>query len=257
MRDQRRSYAVTLPERTAVYFNHLFPLSSNTTPASLINMMKEDAKAALLRAFEHFGADFLNEKKWSTRIISVFELIELVSKREGIDSDSLLDRLADELPDGLGMRERNIEIVNKLLDKSAEKGPLVVVGFLPPFYPARENSGDTTLELHIEEAVVKLSEFAKRKFSLPVCRAGIIGGISDLSFTGFSGDAEELLPLAKNMPLWGRGYEVSLDALARINIPVLNFGPLGKDCHKMTERVDMEYAINVFPQLLRFLISVM
>ncbi|MCL2147306.1 MAG: M20/M25/M40 family metallo-hydrolase, partial [Synergistaceae bacterium] len=49
MRDQRRSYAVTLPERTAMYFNHLFLLSSNTTPAALIEVMKADAKAALTR----------------------------------------------------------------------------------------------------------------------------------------------------------------------------------------------------------------
>ena len=82
-----------------------------------------------------------------------------------------------------------------------------------------------------------------------------MGGITDLSFTGFNGNAEELEALAKNMPLWGRGYEIPLDALTRIDIPVLNFGALGKDCHKMTERVDMEYSLNVFPKLLHFLIS--
>jgi arginine utilization protein RocB len=256
MRDQRRSYAVTLPERTAVYFNYLFPLSSNTTPAVLIEVMKKDAKAALLSAFEHFGANFRDEKKWDARVISVFELLELASKREGIDKESLMDRLVGELSDGLtDEREKNIEIVNRLLDISAEKGPLVIVGFLPPFYPARENSCDTLPGEHIEKAVEKLTEYAKSEFSLPVCRAGIMGGITDLSFTGFNGNAEELEPLAKNMPLWGRGYEVPLAALSRIDIPVLNFGPLGKDCHKMTERVDIEYSLKVFPHLLHFLIS--
>jgi arginine utilization protein RocB len=255
MRDQRRSYAVTLPERTAVYFNHLFPLSGNTTPAVLIDMMKADAKAALLHAFEHFGANFREEKKWEPHVITVEELMELASKREGIDKVSLMDRLSGELPELADEREKNIEIINKLLDAAAEKGPLVVVGFLPPFYPARENSNTTPSGQNIERAIEKLADYARREFSLTVCRAGIMGGITDLSFTGFNGNAEELLPLAKNMPLWGRGYEIPLAALTRIDIPVLNFGPLGKDCHKMTERVDMEYALNVHPQLLRFLIS--
>ena len=255
MRDQRRSYAVTLPERTAAYYNHLFTLSSNTTPAALIEVMKADAKAALLRAFEHFGTNFRDESKWDARVISVEELIELVSKREGIDNASLMDKLVVELPDVSDEREKNIEIVNRLLDMSAEKGPLVVVGFLPPFYPARENSVDTPPGQHIERAIEKLGEYASKEFSLSICRAGIMGGVTDLSFTGFNGDAEELLPLAKNMPLWGRGYEVPLAALSRIDIPVLNFGPLGKDCHKMIERADMEYSLNVFPHLMRFLVS--
>ncbi|MCL1941705.1 MAG: M20/M25/M40 family metallo-hydrolase [Synergistaceae bacterium] len=258
MRDQRRSYAVTLPERTAVYFNHLYPLSSNTTPARLIETMREDASAALLRALDHFGPDFKNESKWEPRVISASELIELASKREGIDKASLMDRLERELPRELnGEREKNIEVINKLLDKSAEKGPLVVVGFLPPFYPARENETDTQQGRNIERAIGELAEYAGREFSLPVCRAGIMGGITDLSFTGFRGDVKELEPLADNMPLWGRGYEIPLEALTRIDIPVLNLGPLGKDCHKMTERADMEYSLNILPQLLRFLISVL
>ena len=255
MRDQRKSYAVTLPERTAMYFNYLYPLSSNTTPAALLETMRLDAKAALLRTFEHFGEVFKNEKNWEPRVISVEELLELASKRDGTDKVSLINKLADELPNEIGLREKNIEIVNRLLDISAEKGPLVVVGFLPPFYPARENSIDTPQCQNIERAIKKLTDYAMREFSLPVCRAGIMGGITDLSYTGFKGNVEELAPLAKNMPLWGRGYEIPLDALVRIDIPVLNLGPLGKDCHKITERADMEYSLNILPKLLNFLIS--
>jgi arginine utilization protein RocB len=256
MRDQRRSYAVTLPERTAVYFNHLYPLSSNTTPAALIEVMKEDASVALLRAFEHYKTNCQAGMNWAPRVFSVEDLIEHVSKRENIDKVLLLDKLAGELPEGLsGEREKNIEIVSRLLDASAEKGPLVVVGFLPPFYPARENSCSEPAGRHIEEAIDKLTDYAKREYSLSVYRAGIMGGVTDLSFTGFRGNAEELLPLASNMPLWGRGYEIPLAALSQIDIPVMNFGPLGKDCHKMTERVELDYSLNIYPQLLRFLIS--
>jgi len=258
MRDQRRSYAVTLPARTAVYMNHLFLSASGATPDTLMEEMKADAKSALSRAFLHFGEGFRNENKWTPRVISVSELIELVSKREVIDKESLMNKLYRELPEEItSEREKNIEIVHKLLDASAEKGPLVVVGFLPPFYPARENSRDTQAGRNIERAIDKLTDYAKKEFSLPICRAGIMGGVTDLSFTGFNGNAEELEPLARNMPLWGRGYDIPLLALTQIDIPVLNFGPLGKDCHKMTERAEMEYSLNVYPELLRYLISVL
>lgn len=246
MRDQRKSYAVTLPERTAMYFNYL---SMTDTPAMLLGVMREAAAAALKKAAAHTGTSYDD-----SQVICTEELIAIAAERSGKKSDELLKILSEDL-NLQSERERNIEAVHRLIDISGEKGPFVVYGFLPPFYPARENRSRNLKEKNLETAIHKLSEFTGDKFSVKLHRAGIMVGITDLSFTGFDANPEEIYSLAKNIPLWGRGYEIPLEALSKLNIPVLNLGPIGKDCHKITERVDMEFSLNLLPQLLRKLIT--
>jgi len=45
-------------------------------------------------------------------------------------------------------------------------------------------------------------------------------------------------------------YELPLQALRKLDIPVLNLGPVGKDAHKHTERIHERYAFEVYPALL-------
>jgi arginine utilization protein RocB len=60
---------------------------------------------------------------------------------------------------------------------------------------------------------------------------------------------------ARNMPGWGKLYSLPTDALAELDIPVLNLGPLGRDAHKNTERIHLRYTLEVFPHLLAFLVK--
>jgi arginine utilization protein RocB len=57
------------------------------------------------------------------------------------------------------------------------------------------------------------------------------------------------------MPGWGRTYSLPLDALKNLNIPVISFGPHGRDAHSNTERIHLSYAIDIFPELLRLLVN--
>lgn len=249
MRDLRRGYAVTLPERTALYFNCL---TVERTPEDVILMMRSKAEAALQRALEHID----RTSAWPTRVITVEELISLAAAKSGESSDKLTKRLSDDLPTDLtDVRERNIKITENLLDISGEKGPLVVIGFLPPFYPPRTNGRSTVKELNAVSAAQKTIRYARDKYEIDIAEVEIFEGITDLSYTGFNGNPTELQPLADNMPLWKRGYEISLDSLSKIDIPVLNLGHIGKDCHKITERADIDFSIKAIPDLLKYLIS--
>ena len=72
----------------------------------------------------------------------------------------------------------------------------------------------------------------------------------DLSYLGFQGSREDLDPLRRNMPLWGKEYEIPLDDLCRLDIPGINIGPIGKDAHKDTERLYLPYSLDVLPGVL-------
>lgn len=79
----------------------------------------------------------------------------------------------------------------------------------------------------------------------------IWGGITDLSFFGFQGSREELVSLAENVPGWGNLYDIQIDDLVKLDVPVLNIGPSGKDAHKNTERLELDYSFRVVPKLLK------
>ena len=73
-----------------------------------------------------------------------------------------------------------------------------------------------------------------------------------MSYLGFQGEASELDSLAQNMPLWGSGgYLFPSDDLKRLDVPIANLGPLGKDDHKNSERINLPYFLHVLPPLFR------
>lgn len=68
------------------------------------------------------------------------------------------------------------------------------------------------------------------------------GGISDLSYVGLQQPLASLRVLTANMPMWNQGYTLPIEALAEFNVPVLNVGPVGRDAHQWTERLNVPFA---------------
>jgi arginine utilization protein RocB len=233
MRDLRSRYAVTLPERTVLYYNCL---TVAKTPEIVLGEMKEKAKRALEAALFHTGRTDMEP-----RVLTVSEILHKAEKF----LETILTRVT-----ATDERERNIEFLSLALDMTGEKGPLVVVGFVPPFYPPRVNENVSANERAARRAARVIREkLARRGFSL--AEREIFQGITDLSFTGFRGRTEDLAALSANTPLWGRSYALPLGDLQKIDIPCVLFGPIGKDSHKATERVELDYYFNVLPSFFR------
>ena len=244
MRDLRSRYAVTLPERTVLYYNCL---TIEKTPASVLREMKEKATLALSAAFAHVErADEI------PRVFTVEEVLDKAAQRVG--SKEVL--YAEILPaiEAMDERERNIEFLSRALDLSGEKGPFVVVGFVPPFYPPRRNENAAPHERAVRRAASDIRASLKNH-GFAFEEQEIFEGITDLSFTGFQGEANELGALAANTPLWGHGYGLPLDDLRKIDIPCVVLGPIGKDAHKLTERVELNYSFNVLPSIIKEFIA--
>lgn len=241
LRDLRGRYAVTLPERTAVYYN---ALTVRRTPASILTDMKVDAERALRMAFDRWGG-----RDWPVRVLEVEEVLARAAGMLHLSRDRLVDAFLSEVC-ATDQRDRNIEFLSLLLDRMGEKGPLVVVGFLPPYYPARRNEGRSSRERAVREAARGVrNSLAQRGWGFS--EVEIFQGISDLSYMGFRGREEAIAPLAANMPLWGHGYDLSLKDLTGIDIPSVLFGPIGADAHKLTERLELRYSMDTLPDVLR------
>lgn len=241
MRDLRNNYAVTLPERCVVYYNCL---TVSKTPAEILEEMKKKAQGALVSAFSHVG-----RTDWVPRVLTVEEVLNKASELLGVSKKRLVSDLMEKIPEG-DERERNIEFLSEVLDLIGEKGPFIVTGFVPPFYPSRSNKNKSVGERAVRNAASSVRELLKKN-NLELKEIEIFQGITDLSYMGFQGGLEEIVPLALNTPLWGEGYELSLDELRKINIPSVILGPIGRDAHKITERVELNYSLNVLPSVLK------
>ena len=131
---------------------------------------------------------------------------------------------------------------------------VALVGFLPPYYPPRLNrrttEGERLLRGIMEELCAELDSRIGH-VKLVECFSGIM----DLSFMGFQGEAEELEALAGNMPGWGTVFSLPMDDLLSLDVPIASMGTSGKDAHKDTERLELDYSFRIAPQLLERLIA--
>ena len=51
------------------------------------------------------------------------------------------------------------------------------------------------------------------------------------------------------MPGFGTKYRLPLEEMQKLDLPVVDIGPFGKDAHKFTERLHKDYSFRVVPEL--------
>ncbi|PKL02125.1 MAG: hypothetical protein CVV55_06055, partial [Synergistetes bacterium HGW-Synergistetes-2] len=193
-------------------------------------------------------------KKWNSMALSYEELRCMAEAKLGAGFPGFVEEVLSRTPSGADERTKAVALVEGMVEACVLPGPLVVFGFLPPWYPHRANLGLSEGECRVERAARETVREARERFGLTVETRPFFEGVSDLSYCGFQGEAREMAAFAGNMPGWKRLYSLPTEALAELDIPILNFGPLGKDAHKNTERLYLPYFMEVFPKLLRSLV---
>jgi arginine utilization protein RocB len=177
-----------------------------------------------------------------------------VEGRSFAEVEAELRTFADALPADMDERDKGVAIADRLVSLANLKGPAIVVGFLPPYYPPRLNRRATEGERLLRGIMEELcSELDSRIGHVKLVEC--FSGIMDLSFMGFQGEAEELEALAGNMPGWGTVFSLPMDDLLSLDVPIASMGTSGKDAHKDTERLELDYSFRIAPQLLERLIA--
>ncbi len=260
-KDLRGLYSVTLPARAVVYFNHL---TVTSTPNQILKQMKSIAQTAFEKTVEHMAlsAGKFSERAnapvpipWKPKILAVQQLQSEVADNFDGNLNEHIDTYIKNLPDDTDEREKSLLVISELLRFYPDKNPMIIVGFLPPYYPHRTNKRESAREKGLLDIVNQVIAQAKTEFGETLVISEHFASISDLSYVGFQGKREELVPLAHNTPGWGPIYDIDLDDLLKLDIPVVNLGPWGKDAHKFMERLDVDYSLEVVPKLLKSLIQ--
>lgn len=258
LKDLRHTYSVTLPERATALFN---VLSVSRTPGQMIEICRKVAQRALdetIAAIEEAGRRFQNLSGradtpvpcWKPAVFTIRELMESLAGSDGVEAvEERLRAFAETLPADMDEREKGLAVTEHLVSLANLKGPAVVLGFLPPYYPHRLNLGASEKERRLR-SIMEGGCADLEKSTGQVRLVECFSGIMDLSYMGFQGQASDLGMLAENMPGWGTVYSLPVDDLLSLDVPIASVGPAGKDAHKDTERLELDYSFTVAPRIL-------
>ncbi|MBQ2223600.1 MAG: hypothetical protein II420_02455, partial [Oscillospiraceae bacterium] len=149
-----------------------------------------------------------------------------------------------------------VDIMEEVLNYSNIQYPITIIGFAPPYYPPVHADQVAGKEGYGTKALRFVAALSEGKYGRAVVPENYFMGISDLSYSAVTApfDYEKL---SENMPLWGEAYRINFDAMERIAIPSIIYGPVGKEYHTFAERVNKHSLYHVIPATTRALIEYM
>jgi arginine utilization protein RocB len=258
LQDLKSKYSVQTVNEAYLYFNYS---THSSQPDEVLTKMKTKAEKAFKNALHRLNDEYrsycraadipFQEVPWSVQVLTFEELYSAVRAEVGVSIDESLDKLKQELlkkkPDD---RIYSLRIVRELRRHWSNKNPVIIVFFAPPYYPHNyvrgKDENERKLLAAVNEAVAHVSTEHPYKFVVKK----FYPYISDLSYCSISRESKVINALVSNMPGWNEIYSLPIESMQKLNVPVVNIGPYGKDAHKFTERVNMPYSFEVMPKIL-------
>ena len=258
--DLKDHYDVQLPFMAYFYLN---VLTFTTTPEMLLERLRAYAQSTLTGLLGRMDA---TEQQWrsangeqippsrSTRQGIVLTYAELYSEAlQRLGREQVETALMDEWkrwPVELDKRERSLHLTQRLWTLSGRSGPAIIMYYAPPYYPhstatsgALQEAIDAVVEHHPELSLVHKEYYPY---------------LSDISYLRLDPETD-VSALTANMPVWREpsearhlpdAYSLPLDEIAKLNMPVVDFGPYGQGAHQRDEAALMSYSFGALPQLL-------
>ena len=257
-RDNKTEYSVQTANTVNLYFN--WPTHSSE-PAEVLAKCRVKAVEAFEAVIAHLNAEYENfcrmshipfrRLPWETNVLTYDELYRQVKEEMGDEIDRILEGLIEKLRGrNADDREVSMAIVDEVHKHCSDKNSKIVVYFAPPYYPHNfVRDGDARSDILLA-AVGRAVAEARSVYDYPIVTRRFYPYISDLSYCGIAA-AEHMGKLTENMPAWQLTYHLPVQAIQAISMPVVNIGPYGKDAHKLSERVCVNYSFDAMPLILQ------
>lgn len=257
-RDNKTEYSVQTANTVNLYFN--WPTHSSE-PAEVLAKCRVKAVEAFEAVIAHLNAEYENfcrmshipfrRLPWETNVLTYDELYRQVKAEMGDEIDRILEGVIEQLRRrNADDREVSMAIVDEVHKHCSDKNSKIVVYFAPPYYPHNfVRDGDARSDILLA-AVGRAVAEARSVYDYPIVTRRFYPYISDLSYCGIAA-AEHMGKLTENMPAWQLTYHLPVQAIQAISMPVVNIGPYGKDAHKLSERVCVNYSFDAMPLILQ------
>lgn len=256
MRDLKKEYSVQIPHSSVSMYNVLM---MNRSFSKVHENLVQVAKEAALNVEEFYKERVQRFNKFISFTpldikVNVFTYQELLQNAISKYGDKEIGRRMDELLANRGDegdRDFSTKLVADLAGLCKEYAPMIVVFYSPPYYPSVSSGENQIIQKTVEQVIAR----AKTEYQIKLKKQNYFPGLCDLSFVQLNDKGQSVTQLTTNMPLYGNHFYLPLKEIQRLNIPVLNIGPVGRDPHKWTERLHIPYSFDIFPELLSFSIK--
>lgn len=248
-RDKKEIYDVSIPLRAAGYMT---VLSLYTTPEQLMDKLKNlsaEAYEAYIKDRNDQYQIFKTKTKFANfdsvtsdvKILTFKEITEELLKAKGeayteFFNDRYKDIVSRIHAGSLNYPDATLELMSSVLDFADYSIPVILLGFAPPYYPSMNSNLLKGKEGRVDKLYDRLSTFMAEKFNISMDKEYYSMGISDMSYCGMD-KTFDYEKFKRNTPMWGECYSFDLAGIEELSIPSVEFGPLGRDCHQWTERV--------------------
>lgn len=264
-RDMKETYDVSIPEYSAVFLNYQF--LKNKTPYDILDEVKNICKKSMETVIERYNCayDTLNEhyslkgnnkRSFNTLVYTLEEIEKIAEKNNSKYADmknEFYEKMNNKVRNNeISIHDAGIQIVKKVIELSLITEPVIVIGIIPPYYPATNNSYlDNNNELYEDCIEKSLCE----SYGLKLEKESYFMGICDGSYTSCT-DRKSEEEVMSNMVTSKEIYEIPFDYIEKISAPFIVLGPWGKEYHTITERIYMPDVEKTVPDLIRLLIKI-
>ncbi|PHK49568.1 M20/M25/M40 family metallo-hydrolase [Staphylococcus edaphicus] len=249
MRDIKQTYDVQTPFRTMGLYN-MFLFKQK--PADLYRQFID----VVIRAIEHCENDWLSilesediEFETKINVLTFEQLKEYAIKQHG--EQFINNEIQQVIKSTRQLFMQSINVTDRLMQICRNITPAVVTYFATPYYPAVNVSYND----QIEETIELVTEALYEQFQRKSIRVHYFNGISDSSYLNFAGDMSQMITYEKNAPNFNETYIIPFEAIKEISAPTLLCGPIGKDAHKVSERLHKQSAFEELPFVLEKLVK--
>ncbi|MFC0523044.1 M20/M25/M40 family metallo-hydrolase [Pontibacillus salicampi] len=249
-RDLKEEYSVQTPQAAVSMYNVLYLKQSIDDINEKLMQAAHRASGRITKHYQHKAEAFHKEKpglefpEMDVRVLMYDELVEEAVSRFGLHEVERRENLLINQREK-GDREFSTLLVHELASLCKDLAPMIVLFYSPPFYPAVSSKGDA----YIQRTLTRVKEYTKEHYQVELKEIEFFPGLSDLSFIGPATSSASLHTLMENMPLKGKGYDLSEQLLQTLQMPILNVGPRGKDPHQWTERLELKYSFEYLPHI--------
>lgn len=256
-RDLKPEYSVQSAKTSTLFFNYS---THSSTPDAVLEKMKDAGLQAFQTTIDSLNIQYerfcqlsnrnYTKLPWQARVISYDELYDAVKAEIGEQLERRISIIKNDMlkDESLDQRDFSLRIVEEVYNLWSDREPVVIVYFTPPYYPHINVESKRPKEVALYKAVSHAVNTTKTHYKLVYKK--FFPYISDLSYGAAPKDPKIISALKNNMPAYGSKYELPLEDMQKLDLPVLNIGPFGKDAHKFTERIERTYSFEVAPLLL-------
>jgi arginine utilization protein RocB len=258
MKDLKPEYNVQTSFSSFVYFNYFIHNDSTIQIMSKLKNAAYESLEAVENIIDERYREFCDltnmnytRLTYEKQILSYDELLDISAKKYKGDLNQLIEKLTEELIEkNTDKREISLEIVKKLCLIASIKKTTIIIFFAAPYCPhntlKNEVEEERNLYDNLDNLINEFSNESKEKFK--ICQ--FFPSLSDSSYLKIDDDYDSIGKLINNFPMYKKLYKVPLEKIKAFNIPGINYGCYGKDCHKWTERLYIPYSFEILPKLI-------